>query len=75
MAHSIVVNRVLKPVREAAGELIGEAIADAAGATGRRRERIVTTTRRVVNVGGALATSVAMADAVGASDALDSFDD
>ncbi|MFF3330512.1 hypothetical protein ACFYWX_13285 [Streptomyces sp. NPDC002888] len=68
---SIVINRALRPVKNAIGEGIGEAIADVAGAEGKSRERIVNNSRRAFNVGSSLAISVMTADAIGVVDAVD----
>lgn len=71
MAHSMIVNYALRPVKNAVGEAVGEIVADIVGATGHSRQRIVNNTRRVVSIGSSLAISVAMADAVGAADVID----
>ncbi|WP_261566400.1 hypothetical protein [Frankia gtarii] len=68
---SIVINRALKPARNALGEAVGEAIADMSGATGRERERIVNNTRRVVNITTGLAVSAVIGDALGVTDVIE----
>jgi hypothetical protein len=71
---SIVVNRVLKPVKDAVGEAAGEIVADLAGATGGHRTRIIDNTRRVVNIGGSIVVANAMGDVGGVADVIDALD-
>jgi hypothetical protein len=68
---SIVVNRALRPLKDAIGEGVGDVIADVVDASGKDRERIVNTTKKVVRIGGSLGVSCLMADAIGAADVID----
>jgi hypothetical protein len=68
---SIFVNKLLRPLKEEVGEVIGEVIADLAGASGASRSKIVNNTRRVANISGSLAISAAMGDVTGVADVID----
>jgi hypothetical protein len=71
---SMVINRTLRPLKSAIGEGVGELVADAFGAEGQSRTRIINNSRRIVNIGGSLAVSAAIADATGMLDAFDALD-